>query len=277
MIKELIKFTNKPEVYAPSTSKFWDDEHISKHMLKAHFDESTEAATRKPEVVNQIVSWISSLKTGKQMRLLDLGCGPGIYLEKFAELGFQATGIDLSKRSIDYSIKSAKEKNLNINYKNMNYLELDEHGVYDIITLIYYDYAVLSPSQRDVLLKRIYKALKPGGIFAFDVFTPHKYDGVSESSSWYIEEHTGFWKDAPYLCLENHYIYDHYIHLDQYVIYDENHHIETYRVWDQAFTKDMIIDELSKAGFKDISIYSNLTGKPYDENSFEMGIITKKE
>lgn len=49
----------------------------------------------------------------------------------------------------------------------------------DVITLIYCDYAPLTKPERDVLLKKVYKALKPNGIFIFDVFTP--------KAKWWIE------------------------------------------------------------------------------------------
>ena len=38
MFNELKKYSIKPELYAPSTDKFWDDEHISKGMLEAHLN-----------------------------------------------------------------------------------------------------------------------------------------------------------------------------------------------------------------------------------------------
>jgi hypothetical protein len=37
--KQLLQYlSKKPTLYAPSSSKFWDDEYISKGMLEAHFD-----------------------------------------------------------------------------------------------------------------------------------------------------------------------------------------------------------------------------------------------
>ncbi len=58
MFNKLKKYTTKPKLYAPSTKKFWDDEHISKGMLEAHLNPNWDVATRKPEFLDKSVNWI---------------------------------------------------------------------------------------------------------------------------------------------------------------------------------------------------------------------------
>ncbi len=83
MLENLFAFMHKPELYQASTSKLWDDEHISKKMLESHLDE-WDAATRPHKFVDKSVDWIVSiLPPKKHPKLIDLGCGPGIYAEKF--------------------------------------------------------------------------------------------------------------------------------------------------------------------------------------------------
>ena len=41
---------------------------------------------------------------------------------------------------------------------------------FDIITLIYCDFGVLNPEEREILLKKIYKALKPISIGVLNTF-----------------------------------------------------------------------------------------------------------
>jgi len=52
MLKELAKFLIKPELYAPSTSAFWDDPHISEGMLNAHLEPENDASSRSHEFIN---------------------------------------------------------------------------------------------------------------------------------------------------------------------------------------------------------------------------------
>jgi 2-polyprenyl-3-methyl-5-hydroxy-6-metoxy-1,4-benzoquinol methylase len=105
----------------------------------------------------------------EKMSILDLGCGPGLYTEIMAERGHKVTGIDFSKNSIDYARNEAIRKNLDIKYVNQSYLDLCEENMYDLIMMIFTDFGVLVPQERETLLQNIYRALKPGGTFVFDV------------------------------------------------------------------------------------------------------------
>lgn len=55
MIRQLIGFLEKPQLYASSTGEFWNDEHISKGMLAAHLNPQEDAATRKHEFLDRSV------------------------------------------------------------------------------------------------------------------------------------------------------------------------------------------------------------------------------
>ena len=99
--------------------------------------------------------------------MLDFGCGPGLYAEKFAKLGYQVTGVDFSARSIQYAKKSADDKGLTIDYHFANYLEVDLQKQFDFITLIYCDYGALSFDERRQLLAKVAAHLRTGGNFCW--------------------------------------------------------------------------------------------------------------
>ena len=149
MFNELVKYTSKPALYAQGTKNFWDDDHISKGLLEAHLNPNWDAATRRHEFLDRSVSWISSIAPPSQYRfLLDLGCGPGLYAERFNSAGYTVTGIDFSKRSIAYAREQSLLKKSNIEYHYQNYLTIDYKEQFDAVTLIYCDYAVLSKTDR---------------------------------------------------------------------------------------------------------------------------------
>lgn len=117
----------RPESYAAGEVLFWNDPHISKGMLDAHLNPDLESASRKHEQINASARWISSLtSSNKKRRLLDLGCGPGLYAKAFLKQGFEVRGIDFSKRSIAYAQEHARIEGLNIEYcyeNTADYLE----------------------------------------------------------------------------------------------------------------------------------------------------------
>lgn len=55
MFRELMKYLGRPELYAPSSAPFWDDEHISRGMLVAHLDPQWDAASRNHAFIDQSV------------------------------------------------------------------------------------------------------------------------------------------------------------------------------------------------------------------------------
>ncbi|MHB8127633.1 MAG: class I SAM-dependent methyltransferase [Mobilitalea sp.] len=264
MNDKLLNFTSrKPDIYEQSTSKFWDDEHISKGMLEAHLNPEWDAATRNHKFVSKSVDWIKSIAPPSQYHeLLDLGCGPGIYAEKLNQSGYQVTGIDYSKRSLEYARESAEKKNLSIYYRYQDYQDISFNEEYDIITLIYCDFSVLSDGIRKKILENIVRALKPNGKFIVDVSTPKLYEGKKESRDWLYSE-GGFWNEKPHLCLNSHYIYeDSRTRLNQTIIVTEDS-IECYNIWDHTFTSQELKKDLFEAGFYAIDIYGDVAGASY--------------
>jgi ubiquinone/menaquinone biosynthesis C-methylase UbiE len=277
MINKLFDYLKKPSLYAESTAKFWDDEHISKGMLEAHLEPDLEAASRKHTFINDSVEWINmAFPCNKYNKLLDLGCGPGLYAERFTKKGYSVTAIDFSKRSIEYAKQKAEEKALSIEYIYQNYLEMEYENEIDLVTLIYCDFGALSHLQREILLKKVYCAMKSGGKFIFDVFTTNNYEGKIESNTWNLNKGRGFWASDTYLCIESHFTYEDDIRLNQYTIVEENGNLNVYRIWDHYYTKGTIIEELKKIGFKTIEIFSDVAGNPYDDKSKTMCIVVEK-
>ena len=156
----------KPPLYKKSEGAFWNDEYISKQMLKAHLDPKFEGASRKLDFIERSVTWIKELVDPIcYPTLLDIGCGPGIYAERFCRQGCQVTGIDFSERPVNYAGSSVLKKGLDITYLYQNYLDMDLHKVFDFATMIYCDYGALSTSDRKKLMGKVYQHLKPGNPF----------------------------------------------------------------------------------------------------------------
>lgn len=228
----------------------WTDPYISKQLLQVHLNPELDLASRKYSTIQSTANWVLENVEKENMNILDLGCGPGIYLEKLAGLGHNCTGLDFSKNSVSYAVNQAKEKRLRITYICQDYLELEYENQFDLIILIYTDLGVLLPEEREGLLNRIHRALKPGGVFIFDVLNDrnieHKFQ---EHQSWSFE-FSGFWNQAPYLELANGFHYpDNKVFLNQHTVIDESDKIKTYRFWTHYFSPDDMIELLSSRGF----------------------------
>ena len=152
----LMKASDKPELFCKDEVNFWVDPYISEHILYAHLDDDTDEGSRKYETIIKSVLWISEkLEMDKGAKLLDLGCGPGLYSEHFCGQGFDVTAIDFSESSIKYAKEEAEANKYEIKYLCEDYLKIDYQEEFVVITLIYGDLCVLSPKDRDILLAKI--------------------------------------------------------------------------------------------------------------------------
>lgn len=277
IISQLIQLQQKPAPFTPGEALFWDDPHISSQMLEAHLNPDMDAASRRPETIDRSVAWLIktlNLKSGDA--ILDLGCGPGLYASRFARAGLQVTGVDYSRRSIEYASNDAPKNKLNIQYRYQNYLELNDENQYLAAFLIYGDFCPLNPEQRSRLLKNIHRALKPGGRFVLDVSTREHRTKHGVRNGWYATEN-GFWKPGPQLVLEQGFDYpEQSIWLDQYTVIEADGKVTVYRNWFQDYTPESITAELSEGGFDVEGLWGDLTGLPCSPDSEWIGVITRK-
>ncbi len=273
----LQKYFEKPEPFTPGEPLFWNDPHISQHLLATHLDQTTDLASRKGETIEKTVAWIAAtlnLQPGET--LIDLGCGPGLYTSRFAQMGLNVTGVDYAERSLDYAQKAAQEQGLAISYRYQNYLEIEDENLYAAALLIYGDFCPLSPAQRAQLLTNVRRALKPGGHFVLDVSTRFGRAQWGLQNGWNLAAQTGFWKPGPHLVLAQGYDYpEDAIYLDQYVVIEADGNISVYRNWFQDYTPETITAELEAGGFAVKSIWRDLTGNPYTADSDWIGVVAQ--
>ncbi len=258
-ISNTVQFAHKPELYEAGTSVMWTDAHISKQLLVVHLNADLDLASRKATTIEQTVQWILGKAPAKELNILDLGCGPGLYCEQFAEKGHTVTGVDFSENSIDYAKTQAEEKELAIEYVCGNYCELDlGENKYDLIIQIFTDLGVLSSEDRTTLLNSIKRALKPGGILIFDIMADNDVESRVTPKEWEISE-GGFWKPTPYIHLGESFLFEsEKVILSQHIVSDDSGDCETYRFWTHYFSEDDIAEIISNVGFNDVRTFTNV-------------------
>lgn len=261
-----------PAPYAPMAFPFWDDAYISAQMLEAHLNPATETATRPHAFVARSADWIASLGGGM---LLDLGCGPGIYAEAFAERGFTVTGVDLSVRSIAYAKASAARKGLAITYMRKNYLDLGFDGDFDVAVLIYCDYGVLSPENRRKVLQHVHRALRPGGLLILDAWTPKSLEGFKEGQHIEYVENGGFWTAETHAIISCNARYPDGVYLEQRHIITALA-LRTYNIWNKVYTQPELVGELAGAGFAQVDVYGDVAGAPVAGDSPTLCVVARK-
>lgn len=276
MYKRFISMLEKPPLYTKTTIPFWDDEHISRQMLKAHLDPNFEGASRKLEFIENSVRWIKEVLPAAEYRqIIDIGCGPGIYAEKFTKEGYQVTGIDFSRRSVDYAKSEAKKKKMDICYLCQDYLKLDLDKTFDLAVMIYCDYGALSTTDRKTVMRIAFNHLRKGGRFLFDVFSISEYKRFEEAQTWEICTDGGFWSREPYIAFHGRYKYSDHATLEQTAIISEDA-VHNYYLWNTYFSQEALMKEAVDAGFRVCGIYGDVAGNAFHKDNFTIAILLEK-
>ena len=106
---------------------------------------------------------------------VDLACGTGSVAVRLAQRGMQVTGVDLSEEMLTVACQKAysMENPPMFVCQSLQDLHLPKAVDLAVCALDSLDY-ITEPADCALAIKRVYKALNPGGCFIFDVNTPEK-------------------------------------------------------------------------------------------------------
>lgn len=106
---------------------------------------------------------------------VDLACGTGSVALLLARKGLQVTAVDMSWEMLTVAQQKAQEAEADIRFvcQSLQQLHLPVGVDLAVCALDSIDY-ILDPRDCAQAIKRVYKALNPGGCFIFDVNTPEK-------------------------------------------------------------------------------------------------------
>ncbi len=278
MFQELERINHRPQPFEYyTTALLWTDPYLSEQMLALHLDQKTDLASRKKEFIQKAGTWIlDHFAIGPASKICDFGCGPGLYTTLFAKTGAFVTGIDFSERSILHAQEEAKRQQLPIQYLVQDYLVYKPKERFDLITMIYCDFSVLSPQQRKALLRTMYDSIEEEGSLLFDLYTFESFNTNSEKRAYEYVPGNGFWSKDPYYAFTNTFKYEQEkLILDKHTVIGKHETKEIYN-WLQCYSVPSIEAELKSCGFQIAEVYSDVAGSPYQPNSKEMAVIAKK-
>jgi len=105
---DIFQRNTTPRPWAEGEKIPWNDPTFSRRMLKEHLSQKHDAASRRTAKIKKQVDWIHNFVLGgKPSRILDLGCGPGLYSARLSALEHACRGIDFGPASITYALEHA--------------------------------------------------------------------------------------------------------------------------------------------------------------------------
>jgi SAM-dependent methyltransferase len=115
----------------------------------------------------------------KPRTVADLACGTGSVSLLLAQRGYQVTGVDMSEDMLTVAADKTQELENRPVFvcQRLQALRLPRGVDLAVSGLDSMNY-ITDPADCEMAIKRVYKALNPGGIFIFDVNTPQRFQSM---------------------------------------------------------------------------------------------------
>jgi SAM-dependent methyltransferase len=153
--------------FDPGAELDWGRPEYARRLLREHLDQSHDGASRRQTVIAVQMRRLRRLLPRAPARILDAGCGPGLYAVPLAMLGHDVTGVDVSAAAIRHARGLAREAHLlgrtRFVQGDLRNVPLPEAG-FDAALLVYFVLEAFSRAEQPRVLERVAGSLAPTGI-----------------------------------------------------------------------------------------------------------------
>jgi SAM-dependent methyltransferase len=118
---------------------------------------------------NAFLNFIQTDLTAPGSWVLDLGCGPGDYINALTMAGYHGVGIDSSRGMIDHAQKTQLGTFYNLSFTEISQLESDQFNRFDCIYCIGNSLSYLPNDRTLDFLGDLTNLMAPSGIFVLQV------------------------------------------------------------------------------------------------------------
>lgn len=195
----------------------------------------------------------------KPVDILDIACGEGSFAVEISKRGYKVTGIDRSHHMIDLANERAKDEGQPVNFFVEDMRSLPFEAEFDLVTCFFdsLNYLLTIRDLNDAFLN-VFKALRPGGTFIFDMNTIYGLAVDWMRQETYIQN-----EGADFMEIHRHqFDYENQIATVEITVFqknqagwdrfDETHRERGYPIADLQFL-------LQEAGFSIMGMYGNIS------------------
>lgn len=119
----------------------------------------------------------------KPKLIADLGCGTGSFCIEMAKRGYEMIGIDISAEMLSCARQKSLESDTDILFLNQDMTCFELYGTVDVITCLMDSVNYVTyKSDLKRLFRLVNNYLNHGGLFAFDINTPYKFENIFSSN-----------------------------------------------------------------------------------------------
>jgi SAM-dependent methyltransferase len=200
VLSDLLSRKTPPTPFDEFDNIPWFEPAFSERMLEFHLDQSNDLASRREEIIEAQVTWIhKTVCREAPYRILDLGCGPGLYANRLGSIGHTVHGIDYSPASIAHA-RAHQARGVSFVEGDVRTASFD--AGYDLAMMIYGEFNVFSHEQVAEMLSRIAAALVPGATLLLEINSISAMKSLADTPARIDVLESGLFSDRPHLYLE---------------------------------------------------------------------------
>ncbi len=260
-----------PLPWAEGENLPWSDPAFSARMLRVHLSQEHDLASRRSEIVARHLEWLHhTVLGGRRSRILDLGCGPGLYLHRLARLGHRGVGIDFGPASIQYAREVAAAEKLDCTFRLEDVRHADLGYGFALVTMIWGQLNVFRRLEALDLLRRARAALAPGGRLVLEIQTVESLRGDGRAAATWTSGREGLFSERPHLVLHERF-WDEECRCRTerwHVIDAETGAVTRHALTSEAYTPEEISAALVESGFARVEVLPALPGSPEGDPCF---------
>ncbi len=157
----------------------WWEELFSEDFVRASFKVTEQQIKKEVTFVEE------SLGVAAGGIVLDLGCGSGQHAVELASRGYGVVGYDLSLYQLALAADVAQERSQKINFLQGDMREMAFEEMFDGIFCWNTSFGYFEEDKNFAVAERVFRALRPGGMFLVDVVNRDFVAAHTPSSVWF--------------------------------------------------------------------------------------------
>lgn len=270
-LRRILDAPRPPRPWQDGDQLPWSDPAFSRRMLDVHLDPTTHMASRAPDVIRAHVMWLLgqlAARTGGTgpWRVLDVGCGPGLYAHELAARGHATCGFDFAPEPLRWARDHAALNDLDCTFLEADLTALPDDfaaqcgAPFDAVTFWFGEFHSFRPAQARAFLPQLTALLRPGGLFVLE-YQPWDLFVKEDAATWSAVDCSPFC-GRPHLWLEE-FSWDAQaraeIHV-HWIVDPDTGGVARHAQCHQAWEDDELMAELAAAGITEVEAHPPITG-----------------
>ncbi len=224
---------------------------------------------RKAAATEQVDRILTLAGIPPQAHILDLCCGVGRHSLELARRGFNVTGVDRTTEYLKQASEKATEEDLDIEFIQDDMRTFCRTDSFDVTLNLFTSFGFFEDKSEDrKVVLNVYRSLRNNGVFILDMSGKEILARTFQERDW--NEADGvlwLWErklSQDWSWMEN-----------RWIMFKDNRRYENklgHRLYSAAELKML----LESCGFKDINIYGDFEGSPYDHTAHRLVAVAHK-